>query len=80
MKVGQTLRINGGNKGRITVIDKHSIDIDWAKQNGISRYHEPVKYGLSHIKQLLKRGTLKLHNELPVQDPNVLFNKSKGKR
>ena len=84
MKLGQTLRITANNaKGRIAKVSKTIgyIDISWQRRNNNGElYYDPTadRYDFPHIENLLKQGTLSMYNELPVEDPNVLFSKSKG--
>ena len=80
MKPGQTLHItSSSSKGRITAIDKskNSIDIDWKKSDGSSRYNETIRYYLPYIENLLKQNTISLLDDLPVKNPNTLFNNFK---
>lgn len=77
MKVGQTLYINSsGSRGSIAAINKSTsvICVVWTDHGEYSR---TITYGLSHLEDLIKIGTLKVYDELPSKNPNLLFKEKK---
>lgn len=78
MRVGQIITIGvAGTKGIVTFIDDLVIDIDWLKEGGTSRHGGAIRYDLSHMENLIEQGTLYISDELPSDNPNLLFKKGK---
>jgi len=88
MEVGQILRINStGGIGRIAAIDGSdgTININWEKHDATYhgpkyyRYHDTIKYELTHIEELVRIGTLRLmeDDKLSSENPNLLFKRGR---
>lgn len=80
MRVGQTYRsAKNGNKARIILIDRENDDIkiEWFELDGEPCPRDVSTFDLSHIKQLVKEGAIRIYDEMPTNNPNTLFKRRK---
>lgn len=73
MKEGQICVIkSSGSKGQIFLIDNHTVHIrviNWLRLNKGNIVH----YNISHFQRLINDGIIRVYDELPAGNPNLLF-------